>query len=83
MAGSLVYQPPHPRGRKFVEVLDPTLEPALERMLSDEIAGDPMSDQNGSAAVFGASARLLKKKVIKPVLTLSRACSAKKATRSK
>ena len=32
------------------------MEPALERMLSDEIAGDPMSNQNGYAAVFGASA---------------------------
>jgi hypothetical protein len=44
-AGSLAHEPPHPRGRKFVEVLDPALEPALERLLSDEIAGDPMSDQ--------------------------------------
>jgi hypothetical protein len=44
-AGSLAHESPHPRGRKFVEVLDPALEPALERLLSDEIAGDPMSDQ--------------------------------------
>jgi hypothetical protein len=44
-AGSLAHESPHRRGRKFVEVLDPALEPALERLLSDEIAGNPMSDQ--------------------------------------
>ena len=45
MAGSLAHEPPYARGRKFVEVVDPNMEPALERMLSDEIAGDPMSNQ--------------------------------------
>src|ERR1700738_586465 len=44
-AGSLAHEPPYARGRKFVEVQDPNMEPALERMLSDEIAGDPMSNQ--------------------------------------
>jgi Rhodopirellula transposase DDE domain len=45
LAGSLAHEPPHARGRKFVEVVDPNMEPALERMLSDEIAGDPMSNK--------------------------------------
>ncbi len=32
-------------GRKLVEVKDPNVVPALERMLSDEVAGDPMGRQ--------------------------------------
>jgi hypothetical protein len=32
-------------GRKLVEVKDPDIAPALERMLSDEVAGDPMGRQ--------------------------------------
>jgi Rhodopirellula transposase DDE domain len=32
-------------GRKLVELKDPDIEPALERMLSDEVAGDPMGCQ--------------------------------------
>jgi Rhodopirellula transposase DDE domain len=64
-------------GRPPIEVKDPGIEPALERMLSDEIAGDPMGRQrwvrssirNLSAALkreghqvgHGAVARLLRK----------------------
>jgi hypothetical protein len=59
------------------EVKDPDIEPALERMLSDEIAGDPMTDQKwvrsslrrlstqlrqqGHAACTHTVARLLRK----------------------
>jgi hypothetical protein len=32
-------------GRKAVEVNDPEIEPALQKMLSEEIAGDPMGPQ--------------------------------------
>jgi hypothetical protein len=32
-------------GRKLAEVKDPTIIAALEKLLEDEIAGDPMSDQ--------------------------------------
>jgi transposase len=77
MSGSLVHEPPYACGRKFVEAKDPSIETALERMLSDEIAGDPMSKKNGYAVAFGGSARILRKKVIKLVLTLSRACCEK------
>lgn len=45
-AGSLVPSAGSPRaGRKFTEVNDPQLEQALQQMLSEEIAGDPMSHQ--------------------------------------
>jgi len=44
-AGSLVRPVSYARGRKLVEVKDPQIEPALERMLSDEIGGDPMTNQ--------------------------------------
>src|ERR1700694_1452832 len=33
------------RGRKLAEVKDPNIVTALERMLADEVAGDPMTDQ--------------------------------------
>src|SRR3981081_454176 len=45
-AGSLI--PPKGvvgAGRKLTEVNDPELEPALQQMLSEEIAGDPMGPQ--------------------------------------
>jgi len=32
-------------GRKFTEVNNPEIEPALQKMLSEEIAGDPMGSQ--------------------------------------
>jgi hypothetical protein len=32
-------------GRKFTEVNDPGIEAALERLVTDEVAGDPMTDQ--------------------------------------
>ena len=64
-------------GRPLVEVKDPEIEPALERMLSDEIAGDPMGNQKwvrssirnlskalkeqGHQVGHGAVARLLRK----------------------
>ncbi len=45
-AGSLVHhQKVRGQGRKLVEVKDPNVVPALERMLSDEVAGDPMGQQ--------------------------------------
>jgi DDE family transposase len=45
-AGSLVSLHKSGRvGRKLAEVKDPDIEPALARMLSDEIAGDPMGLQ--------------------------------------
>ena len=46
-AGSLVGSAPYRagRGRKKVEVKDPEVERVLEAMLSDEIAGDPMTNQ--------------------------------------
>jgi hypothetical protein len=30
----------------LIEEIDPAIVPALERLLADEIAGDPMTDQN-------------------------------------
>jgi hypothetical protein len=45
-AGSLI--PPNGgigAGRKLTEVNDPEIEPALQKMLSEEIAGDPMGRQ--------------------------------------
>jgi hypothetical protein len=64
-------------GRKLVEVKDPNVIPALERMLSDEVAGDPMGRQKwvrssirnlskklkeqGHQVGHGAVARLLRK----------------------
>src|SRR5215216_5493636 len=64
-------------GRKLVEVKDPAIVPALERMLSDEVAGDPMGHQTwvrssirhlskqlkeqGHQLGHGAVARLLRK----------------------
>jgi hypothetical protein len=45
-AGSLIrVQRSGPMGPKLAELKDPDLEPALERMLSDEVAGDPMGRQ--------------------------------------
>jgi hypothetical protein len=32
-------------GRKLIEKIDPAIIPALERLLADEIAGDPMTEQ--------------------------------------
>jgi hypothetical protein len=32
-------------GRKLIEQIDPAIIPALERLLADEIAGDPMTEQ--------------------------------------
>src|SRR6266704_1617746 len=32
-------------GRKLLEEIDPAIVPALERLLADEIAGDPMTEQ--------------------------------------
>jgi hypothetical protein len=77
-AGSLVAPQKFGRlGRKLAEVKDPDIEPALEQMLSDEVAGDPMSSQkwvrsslrnlskklkeNGHQAGHGTVARLLRK----------------------
>jgi hypothetical protein len=64
-------------GRKLAEVKDPNIEPALERILSDEVAGDPMGNQKwvrsslrhlskhlkeqGHQAGTGTVARLLRK----------------------
>jgi hypothetical protein len=64
-------------GRPPIEVKDPGIEPALERLLSDEIAGDPMGRQRwvrssirnlsgalkreGHQVGHGAVARLLRK----------------------
>ena len=64
-------------GRPLVEVRDPDIAPALERMLSDEVAGDPMGRQRwvrssirniskslneqGHPIGHGAVARLLRK----------------------
>lgn len=45
-AGSLIRVQRSSRvGRKLAELKDPDIEPALERMLSDEVAGDPMGCQ--------------------------------------
>jgi hypothetical protein len=77
-AGSLVHhQKVGCRGRKLVEVKDLNVVPALERMLSDEVAGDPMGQQKwvrssirnlsknlkdqGHQVGHGAVARLLRK----------------------
>jgi hypothetical protein len=77
-AGSLVrYERRGRVGRKLVEVNDPGIMPALERMLSDEVAGDPMGRQKwvrssirkvskklkeqGHQAGHGTVARLLRK----------------------
>jgi DDE family transposase len=77
-AGSLVHhQKVRGQGRKLVEVKDPNVVPALERMLSDEVAGDPMGQQKwvrssirnlskqlkdqGHQVGHGAVARLLRK----------------------
>jgi Rhodopirellula transposase DDE domain len=77
-AGSLVRHQRLGRvGRKLAELKDPDIEPALERMLSDEVAGDPMGQQKwvrsslrnlskklkegGHQAGHGTVARLLRK----------------------
>jgi len=77
-AGSLVRHQRLGRvGRKLVEEKDPDIAPALERMLSDEVAGDPMGRQKwvrssirnlskklkeqGHQAGHGTVARLLRK----------------------
>jgi Rhodopirellula transposase DDE domain len=44
-AGSLIPRRAAGAGRKLTEVSDPEIEPALQQMLSEEIAGDPMSLQ--------------------------------------
>ena len=44
-AGSLIRRRTNGTGRKPTEVKYPEIEPALQQMLSDEIAGDPMSRQ--------------------------------------
>ena len=77
-AGSLVRHQRLGRvGRKLAELKDPEIELALERMLSDEVAGDPMGPQRwvrsslrnlskklkeqGHQAGHGTVARLLRK----------------------
>jgi hypothetical protein len=77
-AGSLIRVQRSGRvGRKLAELKDPDIEPALERMLSDEVAGDPMGCQKwvrsslrhlskhlkekGHQAGIGTVARLLRK----------------------
>jgi Rhodopirellula transposase DDE domain len=77
-AGSLVQAKKSGRwGRPLVETKDPEILPALERMLSDEVAGDPMGHQKwvrssirnlskalkeqGHQVGHGAVARLLRK----------------------
>ena len=52
-AGSLI--PPNGgigAGRKLTEVNDPEIEPALQKMLSEEIAGDPMGRQKMGTQQF-------------------------------
>ena len=44
-AGSLIPRRARPTGRKLTEVRYPEIQPALEQMLSEEIAGDPMNCQ--------------------------------------
>ena len=77
-AGSLVPSGGSPRaGRKLTEVNDPQIEQALQQMLSEEVAGDPMScqkwirsslrnlsrrlDEQGHKACYHTVARLLRK----------------------
>jgi hypothetical protein len=77
-AGSLIRVQRSGRvGRKLAELKDPDIEPALERMLSDEVAGDPMGCQKwvrsslrhlskhlkaqGHQAGIGTVSRLLRK----------------------
>jgi Rhodopirellula transposase DDE domain len=77
-AGSLIPSAGSPfAGRKLTEVNDPQLEPALQQMLSEEVAGDPMGrqrwirsslrnlsrrlDEQGHKACTHTVARLLRK----------------------
>ncbi len=46
-------------GRKLIEETDPAIVPALERLLADEIAGDPMTEQKW----VRSSLRMLSKKL--------------------
>jgi hypothetical protein len=46
-------------GRKLIEEIDPAIKPALERLLEDETAGDPMTEQRW----VRSSLRLLSKKL--------------------
>src|SRR5258708_32303636 len=46
-------------GRKLIEDIDPGIVPALERLLADEIAGDPMTEQKW----IRSSLRMLSKKL--------------------
>jgi Rhodopirellula transposase DDE domain len=46
-------------GRKLIEEKDPAIVPALERLLADEIAGDPMTEQKW----VRSSLRMLSKKL--------------------
>ena len=78
IAGSLVPSGGSPRaGRKLTEVNDPQIERALQQMLSEEVAGDPMGcqkwirsstrnlsrrlDEQGHKACYHTVARLLRK----------------------
>jgi hypothetical protein len=47
-------------GRKLTEEIDPAIVPALERLLADEIAGDPMTEQKW----IRSSLRMLSKQLV-------------------
>ena len=77
-AGSLV--PPKGcvgSGRKLTEVNNPEIEPALQQMLLEEIAGDPMGPQTWVRSSLRNLSNRLGDQVIKLALTQSLGCSAK------
>jgi hypothetical protein len=53
-------------GRKLIEEKDPAIVPALERLLADEIGGDPMTEQKW----IRSSLRMLSKKLADGICSL-------------
>ncbi|MGD0886831.1 MAG: hypothetical protein ABSA46_18475 [Thermodesulfovibrionales bacterium] len=50
-------------GRKLAEIKDPYVVTALERMLADEVAGDPMTDQKWIRSSLSQLSKRLKEEV--------------------
>jgi hypothetical protein len=70
-------------GRRATEVNDPEIEPALEQMPSEEVAGDPMGLRRWVCGSSETSASASESKGIKLALTQWRGCCAKWDTRCK
>ena len=67
-------------GRKLTEEKDPTIVNALEQMLADEVAGDPMTDQKWIRSSLSRLSKRLKRKDIKRAQPPWPACSGRWAS---